>query len=86
MQFPKAKHAAHMCGGMKALKHKRMRTWLRLADPQLWKHVAHMTASWNIRLVKRTHMAAIAKFTIRVFVTLFSLHTIERKGTVARKF
>jgi len=31
MQFPEAKHDAHMCGGMKALKQKGVRSTLWLA-------------------------------------------------------
>jgi len=94
IQFPKAKHGAqhssHMCGGIKALKLKGVRTTLRFAYHGC-ENLAHMAQLWaktaapcKIRQVKRTQMVATARFTIRVFV--IPSHCKEsRKPSVARK-
>jgi len=54
-----------MRGGMKTFKHN-VRTMLRLA----YHGCKNLTRTSKTRQVKRTQMAATAKFTIRVFVTL----------------
>jgi len=68
----KTKHTAHMCSGLKALKHN-VRTTLRLAYHGC-KNLKHTSKT---RQAKRTQMVATARFTIRVLL-LFRLLRMER--------
>jgi len=64
LRSKKSKHLAHMCGGIKTLKHNVWTTlWLAYYG---CKNLSHTSKTGQ---VKRTQMVAAGRFTIRVFIT-----------------